>query len=257
MVEIFTWLPLALSLAGTGVAPTACDPGLLGNVDSELAYKLRGDRCEGIYKLEVNSTELRLDALVETFEQFDAEAPEDLTIAWSVPPGTRERQVRLQANALLPRAFYRMDAVVAAPTTSFAWPADFLASQKFGRDDLGVLGWLEPAESGGEKLYLPLRIHQRKAAVRSGIYELAVTPRVRLDEVYVTVVPVASAGGAATAAPIWKAKPLEFGPYQAGSPVFFELPALAATGVYRVEVQATYGEGGSTIYELFLYHERG
>ena len=252
----FALCPLLFAFADTVSAggQDTCDPGLVGNTGSEMAYKLRGDRCEGIYRLEVGGLAVRLESLTEGFKSFDTSDSLPLEIFWSVPSGAGDRGVHLQANALLPRTFYRMDAVVAAETGTFQWPCGLLDRQGYGRDDIGIFGWLEASGTEDEKIYLPLRVVQGGRPDRTGVYELAFSPRRRLEEVYVSVHP-SSAAGDPTGPPIWADRALEYGQYLAGNPVFLDLPRLTSGGYYRVEIKVRFLNDGSENYDFVIYHE--
>lgn len=255
----FMSFPLTVSLAGAEshdvAAVDPCDPGLIGNVHGELAYQRRetgGVRCEGVYRNEV-SGEISFDSLVESFEDFDTTDPRDLEVLWSLPPGMESGTVRLRARALMPDTFYRMDAVVAAHPSGFVWPCEVLDELGYRSADVGALGWID-SSSPASQVYLPLRIRQQETAARSGVYEGAFTPGRRLEQVFVSVRP-AGADGKVTGPPLAEAEDLGAGPYPGGMAVFFELPALPATGFYQLEITVTFPEEGSEISEYLFYHE--
>lgn len=245
------------AIASGNDAARLCDAGLGGNEDSAIAYQLRGDRCEGIYKLEVNSTQLRLSSVIESFEAFDTSRPEDLTVQWSRPAAFAAEDVRLRAESLRPRTFYRMDTMVAGSRESFSWKLDILDRLGYSREDLGVLGWVRNPEAdsdGRRDIYLPLRIRQNGAPARTATYEVAFIPEDRLEEVYLTVAPV-STRGEALGPRLYDSQALEYGYYPAKTPTFFEISGFTETGFYEVEIKASFSGGDSGTTGFLLYHE--
>lgn len=247
---------LAAIASGNGGAPL-CDAGLGGNQDSAIAYQLRGDRCEGIYKLEVNSTQLRLSSVVESFEPFDASKPEDLTVQWSAPADLEAADVRLRAESLRPRTFYRMDTVVPGSQGAFSWKLDIVDRLGYSREDLGVLGWIRNPETDDDdrrQIYLPLRIRQGAATPRTGTYEVAFIPEVRLEEVYFAVTPV-NAKGEGLGPRLYDTQELGYGYYPSKTPTSFEITGFTQSGFYEVEIKAVFFGGDSGTTSFLLYHE--
>lgn len=246
---------LLLTATSALLAEDFCDPGLLGSEASPMAYQLRGNRCEGIYKLEVNSDQLRLVSLVEHFEAFDSESPDDLLIEWKEPGGIAGR-LRILATSTLPRSYYRMDTAVEIGAGTFRWPTEILARTQLTREDLGLLGSVahpQPPDPDFERIYLPLRVKQRQPAEATGIYAVALLPQVKLNEVYVTVLPV-DLGVKNAGPPLLEKKPLEYGYYPAKAPVYFELPKLGDPGYYRVDLLAVDSTDRPMTYRFVLHH---
>lgn len=259
LILMTTLAPMAALAAGaSGIDGVGlCDAGLGGNEDSAIAYQLRGDRCEGIYKLEVNSTKLRLSSVIESFGSFDTSKPEDLTVQWSAPAGLTAADVRLRAESLRPRTFYRMDTLVPGSQKSFSWKLDIVDRLGYSRDDLGVLGWVRNPETDDEdrrEIYLPLRIRQGAAAPRTGTYEVGFIPEVLLEEVYFAVTPV-NAEGEARGPRLHDTQALGYGYYPAKAPTFFEISGFTQTGLYEVEIKAVFSGGDSGTTSFLLYHE--
>ena len=259
MKTLNPWIcAVALSaLAGGVVADDYCDAGLEGNESSPSAYQDRGDRCEGIFKLEVNSAHLHLVSLVEVFDDFDTTRSENLTVEWSLPPDLRTDRVRLRAATVVPRTYYRMDTAVASSASSFSWSLDILDQLRYVREDLGVLGWMphpKPPKDDRDAVYLPLRIWQTARGPRQQEYEVGFISEKKLDEAYVTLRPV-DAAGAAQGPPLVSKKPLGYGYYPAKTPIFFNVEGFQASGLYELEILASFqGEGSGTL-GLLLYHE--
>lgn len=256
----FSLLSLAALFLGGALALAAeeiCDSGLVGSESSPLAYQLRGDRCEGIFKLEVNSELLRLVSITEIFEPIDGELPQDLQIEWSPPPELAAAKLRLRATSLEHRSFYRMDAAAVAAAKHFAWPAEIPGRLGLDQESLGIRGWIahpRPPDQDFAEIYLPLRLWQQEKPPRRSSCEVAFVPEVKLKEAFVSLTPV-ELDGRQRGAPLLRNKPLEYGYYPAKTPVYFEISEFAGDGFYRVDLMALDSIGGSMSYRFLLYHE--
>lgn len=236
-----------LAFAASGVAGDLCDPGLKGSPASPAAYRQRGDRCEGIYALQVSSTQIRLVSIVETFA-YDPKDPEALEVSWARPAGDYG-PVRLRAQSLQPNTFYRMDTSIDAGRT-FQWPSDILASLRLPPTTVGVLGWTRLA--GEERdVYLPLRISQGQAPAGGSEYQVAVIPDHRLREIYLTLTPLGGAGGRRP--PVFEKKPLGYGLYMAKEATVFSLSKPQESGLYEVEIVCEIWSGGSMTTSFTFY----
>lgn len=245
-------LAALLAAAPPAAAEALCDPGLEGSSRSAMAYTLRGDRCEGLYALQVNSRDVRLASLVETFA-LDPEADGPLRVTWpAVESATGP--VRLRAQSLRPRSYYRMDTAVDPAAGTWLWPTDVLAAVGLLRDEVGVLGWYERAAGDGEPrpVYLPLRIAPGGDAPGAAEYEIALVPDIRLREVFVTLAPVGADGVAG--APIVEKKPLEMGYYPAKQATVFRLPKPAAPGLYELEIVCRLTPSGDATATYWIHH---
>ena len=67
-------------------AEEVCDPGLTHESEDPRAYRQRVDRCEGLYRLKVNSDKLRLRSWTLDYEPYDPARP--LEFGWVAPPGS-------------------------------------------------------------------------------------------------------------------------------------------------------------------------
>lgn len=254
-------LVLALALvatlpaaSGEAASDDVCDPGLERESDNPMAYGPREDRCEGLYRLRVNSDEILVKSWTAWFEDFDPGDGHPLELSWSLPPDAQGQPVRVRATALKPRTFYRMDTRLQPGETPWSWPTQLLGQLRLGRSDLGVLSWTRSAAAAchdEEVVYLPLGIRQREAATPSG-YRVAVVPGERLLEVSFTLAPVLDSG--AEGAPLSEAEPLGYGYYPAGLPTVFTVPAPAREGVYLLRLQADLRSSGSAVRDLCFYN---
>ncbi len=229
-----------------------CDQNLPQDSDSPVAYRMRGDRCEGIYAQQVSSISIEVRSLVAGFGPFDPAKDRELELAWTAPPGST-RDVRLRAFSFKPRTYFRMDTALPAVRGVYHWPAEVLASQKLGRDELGLLAWIDMPGPGSStrQVYLPLRAGGGTAKAGAG-YELALFPTARLTEVRVTVSRLDAQGK--TVATLRSDEELGYDYYAAGEPTVFSTGKLGPAGFYHVEVTALLRNGSSVHQDLDLYH---
>ena len=183
---VFSFAALAFS-AGPQGAPIYCDAELLHVPKSPTSYQVRGDRCEGIYAQQVSTVSVDLRSFVKGFGEFDPETQSSLELTWKAPAGIVQ-DARLRAFSLKSRTYYRMDTAQPAANGSYRWPTEILAGEKLGRDDLGILAWVEmpgPADKVRE-VYLPLRAGTSQTL--DG-YEVTLVPSKKLKKVLLTVSP--------------------------------------------------------------------
>ncbi len=240
-----------LEAQGPAAGPSLCDPELQGSSQSPMAYRLRDGRCEGIYALQVNSTQVRLVSFVESLE-YDLADNADLKVAWHRPDG--DRVVRLRARSLRSKTYYRMDTAIPAPDRSYDWSSDVLASLDLASGELGVLGWteLELREGMPRTVYLPLTISQAPSPGTTDGYQVAVVPDLRLREVFISLAPVDERGAAGT--PVFAKRKLDYGYYPAKEATVFELGKPEKPGLYELTIDCAFMGTGSATTSFWFYH---
>lgn len=231
-------------------AQVPCDSFLLKNTDSPLGYSNRGDRCEGLYIKEVGSSTLRVVSLTESFEPINTGSGKALQIEWDRPPGNNI--VRLRAQGIKRRLYYRMDTFRPAGSGSYNWPSNMLASLNILPGDIGILGLTRYAVGKNEQdVYLPLRIKQQGSYIHSGTYQLVLLPGVELSEVYISM---ALTGPDGQPRPFIKdGEKLGFGYYPAERGIEIPVTGLKGKGTYYMEIGATLRSGGTSTIELWFY----
>ena len=258
---VLLWSALlgAVGLQSVGLqsmAPAAespCDVSLPQVESNPYGYRLRGDRCEGVYAREVGAS-LTLASLTESFQDYDAGSGRPLVVEWSKAPG--DAAVHLRAVALRRRLYYRMDTVRPAATTSYEWSPGLLASLGIPRVDLGVLGFARARVGETERsVYVPLRIAQQSKPARARSYSLVVVPGVELAEVFVSVAAVGADGRPGSF--LRDGQPLGYGSYPAERAVEIPISGLPAPGIYYLEVGAKRRAGETLSLEIWLYHAGG
>ena len=249
-------LPIALAalLAGPAEIPAAtaeslCDPGLQGSPGSSLAYRMRGNRCEGIYALQVSSTQIWLASFTDALD-LDAANDQDLTLSWQAP--ATAQTLSLRAQSLRPRTYYRMDTAVQLPATRFAWPSDVVASLQLSADEVGLLGWTKLAVHGSEReVYLPVTVSQAQAPAPQEQYRIAFVASMRLSEVYISLTPLDENG--TPRQPVFADLPLGYGYYPAKEATVFVLDRQPKAGLYQLDISCTMMDGSSATTSFWLY----
>jgi hypothetical protein len=251
-------IALLLSASLSGAAPTSqptaespCDPKLIPPKGDPLAYGRRGERCEGLYVLEVaGSGDLSVVAFTAPAAPFTLKADDRLHVRWPQVPGNLP--VRLRAVSLRPHVYYRMDAVRAAGTDGFDWPASLAVQLNLGAVDLGIVGWVQ--QTVGEKaddVYVPVRIGTSSELASKGYYVAQVVPGAELSKLFVTIAAVGRDGRDEKY--LKRDEPLA-GFYPSGRPITVKFPVLPAAGLYRVRLGAVLKSGGAANKAFVFYH---
>lgn len=97
---------LMLSASLAHAEEILCRPEINPVSASELAYKQRGDRCEGLFAQKVSATGLRIVAFHKHPASYD-----ETSLALNILLGETLTQKSLTVTSLKPKQFYRMDAV--------------------------------------------------------------------------------------------------------------------------------------------------
>jgi hypothetical protein len=227
-------------------AANPCDPGLIQDKSNPYGYRLRGDRCEGIYVQEVAGAPLTIASWTESFDDYNLTSGTALKIEWDAPSANG---VHLRAQGMRRRLYFRMDASPAS--ASFSWRPDLLAAVNIPQSELGITGSYLGTVSGQEReILLPLRIAQKEKPKSSGAYRLVVIPGVEFKEMFVTLAPADGKGGAA----LKNGEPLRYGYYPAERPVEIPISGLPKPGIYHLQIGATSAASGATTADLWFYH---
>lgn len=219
-----------------------CDPELKIRPDDPLGYRVRGDRCEGLFVEEVSGT-IRVASLHFPRGDFQPRVGMSVRLAWSLPPSN---QVQVQAVSLRPKVFFRMDAVRPGSQTSYLWPTDFAEAVRLKSADIGLLSWTNlPIGGRTQRVYSPVSVKDR-----SGESDVVLVPEAQLDELYYSLVKIDGQGGVDTS--MISDRPLKLGFYPAGQPVTIRLPALEPKRIYRLEIAARLKSGGAINRDVYV-----
>jgi hypothetical protein len=250
---------LSINLAAAVTAPaepraltTSCDAYLRSLSDSPLAYRLRGDRCEGLYAGDVARTSLLIASFTTWSGAFDPQTGRSVPLFW--PTARTNQPTHIRAVSLQSRIYYRMDALSGQGTTSYAWSPDVLAALRLKRDDLGLVAWTSQIVDGSEReVYLPLAVG---GAPPTGVssHSLVVIPGVGLGAVFVTLMPV-SPGADPHHSP--EASKLPGGFFAPDVPFTVPVPRPKLPGLYRLTIGATTMDGGSVTADILFFEPSG
>ena len=229
-----------------------CDPGLNQTIGDPNGYRLRGDRCEGIYIKEVaGSSTLVVVSMTESFEQYDATSGKSLYVEW---PALGNERVWLRAYSLRRKLYYRMDAFRPPGSARYMWPSGTLDALGIEKKDLGIVGWT-PYTVGNAKrdVYLPLRITQQDGLI-GGFknYKVLLLSSVELEKVFISLVSLDFNGRPDTF--IRRDEELGYGYYPPDRPIDISISGMRKPGIYHLEIGATLRTGGSAATELWFYH---
>jgi hypothetical protein len=241
-------------LAGTAIgAQGFCDPSLPQPLDNPQGYRMRGDRCEGIYIQEVGATVLHLASFTESFEDFDPASGTALTVEWDRP--ACDGDIHLRGEGLRRRLYYRMDTLRPTATSAYSWPLGILSAQQLGKGDIGLMAWTHCGSGANERdVSIPVRIRQKQNPPRSGSYQLILIPGVELAEVYMSLAQAGADGR--PKAFLKNREALGYGYYPAEWKIEIPISGLKAPGLYYLSLAATLRSGGASTTELWFYHRK-
>jgi hypothetical protein len=230
-----------------------CDPSLSQLAQGPQGYRLRGNRCEGIYVQPVGSTTLLLASFTGSFADFDPKSADKLSIDWSSPGGGT---IHLRAYGLHEKLYYQMDAAVPSDKAPFPWEVDLLDELHLSKEDIGVVGFIDYQVGAENKtLYLPLSIRQKSKPTTIGAYQAIVIPGSELKELYVSLAKVGNDGRPQSFLISDKALGRSYYPAERG--ISFDIPKPAEPGIYYLELGATGRYGNSATQQIWFYNAGG
>lgn len=227
-----------------------CDPYLIPRDDHPYGYRLRGDRCEGIYVKQVSSTVLSLVSLTGLTGDVIVNQQNQLLIEWKL---AKDREIRLRAYGIKPRLYYRMDTVRPRNSTSYLWPTDVLSALGINKDNIGLVAWVFDSNvDNNKKVYLPLQIGDANKGFNSNTYELGLLPGRELAELFLSVASADSDGNPKSY--LMEEVALEYGYYPPGRIVKIPIENLKSSGMHYVQIGAILREGGAMTIDFLFYH---
>jgi hypothetical protein len=231
-----------------GVAATVCDTSLVQPATNPLGYRLRGDRCEGVYVQQVSGAPLTVVSWTQSFADYDLSSKRSLRITWQMAHGA---PIRLRAQGLRRRLYYRMDAAGDPNSKSFNWPADVLSGLQIPRHDVGIVGTTEvDVEGSRRQVYVPLRVGQDTSSSLGDSYSLTLLPGTELKELFVTL----TGPSGKMARKLKDGGPVGYGYYPAERPVEIPIAGMKVSGFYHLEIGATLRSGGAAATDFWFYH---
>jgi hypothetical protein len=126
-----------------------CDNTLQPSINTKVAYKTRGNRCEGEYAAKIGAPSLELIGFTIGIFSYKLEKTESIAIKNSTG-----LVINIRSSAIPLNTYYRMDALVENGKT-FKWDIkDVLFDLKIPSNFLGVYGWIGTQK---EKTYIPVK----------------------------------------------------------------------------------------------------
>ncbi len=240
------WMILLVVAAVGRTQEGPCDSELLRQVNrkDDDRYRVRGDRCEGLYNEQVGGSFGNLLVASLTAGGIPANAwpptkPVTVQCRYKEPV-----DVHIQAFPLQPRTYYRLDAVKRGSEIAFQWDTEVVAKY-LKPANVGLVAWASTMVDGRrQRVYLPVR-----AAAEGGPIQLIVVAPVDLREVYLTLTSTV-----AGEKPLKLRTPLRGGSYLANQRIEIELPPMPREGFYRVEVSGDRKDMGSVTTAPFLIY---
>lgn len=241
-----------ISASGAATAQEPCDPYLKSRPTDPVGYRLRGDRCEGIYVAEVGGASLEVASLTLGSPARDPVVADSLLLRWEPPQPAR---VWVQAKGLKPRLYYRMDASRPPDASSYRWPTDLLRRLGLALSEFGIVAWTKLDVGGTERvIHLPLSVDQGGGPALS--YHVVVWPGRELTEVYVSVAGVGPDGRPGAFLRDGQMLGYRFYPADRGIAIDLPVSELKTPGLYYVLIAADLRGGGATSVEFWLHHAR-
>lgn len=168
---------------------------------------------------------------------------------WEMAPGTSP--IRIRAQGLRRRLYYRMDAIKSPDSDSFTWPTDIVSALGISRHDAGIVGLTEAYIDGSKRdIYLPLRVSQDDRSNRGSNYSLTLLPGMEMREVFLTL----TGPSGSRPAKIKDGEAVGYGYYPADRPIEIAVSGLQGRGFYHLEIGATLRTGGASAIDFWFYH---
>lgn len=135
--SFFFLVALGMILPSSALAQNAQCDRLRPLPNSDVQYKERGNRCEGLYVADVGVRTLEL----VSFQLGSLAYPLKSGLQLQVTIPGQTQTVHVRAVAVPARTYYRMDAIV-EPGGTLMWPvSDVLLPENLGAERIGVFAW--------------------------------------------------------------------------------------------------------------------
>jgi len=156
--------------------------------DPKLAYRERGNRCEGLY-----SQQIAAPSKVEIvgFFQHPPVVEPGSEVPLRVKIGESNSPVQIQAVSLRYRHFYRMDTRLAPGQANFLWPRSILNSREvsLNKRELAILACISTCRSTGSRSMmkiLPVSLTDERRNIKPKSY-LMFRASVRLKSLWLRI----------------------------------------------------------------------
>jgi hypothetical protein len=146
MKKILTFLPVLYSQL---ICFGQCDNTLTPAQNPTVAYRFRGNRCEGTYSAQVGAPSMEIAGFTIGPLLYNLDRNEIIKIK-----NLREFPISIRSSALSIGTYYRMDASLSSNDTLNWAVRDVLFDLRIPARYLGVYGWVGSQQ---EKTYLPVK----------------------------------------------------------------------------------------------------
>lgn len=134
-----------------------CDPSVMPSADEKLAYRPRGNRCEGFFSPKIAAHRIRIVSFTLGEVRFEADPSEVIEVKAPV------EDLKLQAIGIPNDLYYRMD--VELRGNSLQWPVSDVLYQNDQSKLARNIGILAFKQEGKDKVYYPVNIQGKKTAL--------------------------------------------------------------------------------------------
>jgi len=203
-----------------------CDPTIKPTTNRSLRYQNRGNRCEGLYRSKVSSSNLRLVSFTQGIFRFKGEEEEMITLS---TPVKAEDTAYLRATGIPFDLYYRMDALLLR-RRPIRWPVGEVLARdsrtRYARN-IGLYGYID---APGKRVYIPIQPvsdQYKPNNLRPTDYWIRFVASKRLSQVR------------------WRLRGeteykllREGGSFYSGRPISIRLPATLEPGRYTLEIEA-------------------
>jgi hypothetical protein len=206
-------------------SPQTCDPQIWPQAGN-LGYRLRGDRCEGLYETAVAAIgAMRPVSLTDGDISLK---PGDQDLWWTASPSNAQTIITVTAFS----ALYRMDARVRG--TQYRWPTDVVIGTRIPLNHIGIVAVTqERLKNRTRDVYLPVSFRPRDVRP-GGKYILKIGSPEDLEDLSYEISRLTSDGDFDHV--VTPKKPVPFIYYTATpAPIMLDVAAMPA-GLYQVDV---------------------
>ncbi|NEU08450.1 hypothetical protein GZH53_09030 [Flavihumibacter sp. R14] len=149
-----------------------CDKTLEPSSNPDIAYKVRGDRCEGAYSARVAAPSIEIAGLTVGPLAYKLESDEVMKVK-----NLMESPISIRSSALSIGTYYRMDASLKSKQT-LEWSVnDVLLDLRIPAKYLGIYGWIGTEQ---EKTYLPVKVVSSNSNAGDGKLYLVIRPSTKV-----------------------------------------------------------------------------
>jgi hypothetical protein len=242
------------------VGAQTCDPAIPRNDSLTSGYRPRGDWCEGVYqRLVASSGGIKLVSLTAASDLDNLCVPgQPLHLTWATP-APASGPVRIRAESLRQRLYYRLDLDRPSSASSFEWPPAPRCNNdvRLTASEWGILAQVpSTVDARVADVLLPVSLSRTSSTGSRLPYRAVLVPGRRLNEIYVSLWRQGTNGSPARR--VFFERPLGRSPYLPGTPVAVPLSSADVTepGVYRATVSAQSDSGTPEALEFLFFHGR-